>query len=363
MDDHSDAGEGANGHALPPRGVNDHSPSAGGAERSFTAALGVLWPKTITVTGTPDQRMAWIADRQRGNVSREQLLAIGISSSTVDRSLKRGPLHRRHPGVYVYGHRAPVPLAEETAAILALRDGAVLSHHTAAAMWGLMPAGERQVHALVLGHARAGRLDGVVVHRTAVLEPGDIRTCKGLPVTSPLRTVLDMAWVLSGRPLELMLDHAIVDHHLDTELLGRRCKGRPGGPRLVAILDRWNGPTITRSKAEELFLRLIRQAELPPPRINIRNDGKERDYRWPAQRILVEIDGYLFHGTHRAFDQDRRRDAQASALGFTTIRITYRQLIDEPMAVIARLSAALVHGETRSRGPSEGSSRAGSEGS
>jgi very-short-patch-repair endonuclease len=69
----------------------------------------------------------------------------------------------------------------------------------------------------------------------------------------------------------------------------------------------------------------------------------------------VEIDGYLFHGTHRAFDQDRRRDAQASALGYTTIRITYRQLIDEPMAVIARLSAALAHGETRSQGTTEAS--------
>ena len=69
-----------------------------------------------------------------------------------------------------------------------------------------------------------------------------------------------------------------------------------------------------------------------------------RDYRWPAQRILVEIDGYRFHGSHRAFERDRRRDAQASAAGFTTIRITYRQLIDEPMAVIARLAAALAHG-------------------
>jgi very-short-patch-repair endonuclease len=350
MDDHNDfaaVAAGVNGHAPPPPGVNDHSPPDGGGERAFTAELGVLWPGTTTVSGTPDQRMGWVADRQCGKISRGQLRAIGIPSSTVDRLLRKGRLRRRHPGVYTYGHRAPVALAEETAAILALRDGALLSHQTAAALWGLTPGADRQVHALIRGHARAGRLDGVTVHRTTVLEPSDIRTRRGLPVTSPLRTVLDCAPVLSDRALELMLDQAIITYRIDIDVLRRRCRGRRGGPRLIAILDSWNGPAITRSQAEELFLRLIRSAELPAPQINVRDGGKERDYRWPAQRVLVEIDGYRFHGTRRAFERDRRRDAQASATGFTTIRITYRQLIDEPMAVIARLAAALAHGDHR----------------
>ncbi len=111
--------------------------------------------------------------------------------------------------------------------------------------------------------------------------------------------------------------------------------------RVAAILDRWDGPTITRSQAEEVFLRLIRQSELPAPQINVRHNGRERDYRWPEQRLIVEIDGWRSHGTRRAFDEDRRRDARAAAAGEATMRITYRQLLDEALAVIARLAAAL----------------------
>jgi hypothetical protein len=114
------------------------------------------------------------------------------------------------------------------------------------------------------------------VHRTVSLTEAGTRLCQGLPVTSVAQTLSDCAPVLSDRALELAIDHAIVDHHLDPYLLRSLCPGRPGAPRLVAILDRWNGPTITRSKAEELFLGLIRRAELPPPQINIRDDGRER---------------------------------------------------------------------------------------
>jgi very-short-patch-repair endonuclease len=307
----------------------------------------------ITVSGTRDQRIAAVANLQRGWLTRQQLLAIGVGSNPVYRLVRSGYLAPKHRSVYVL-HRADVEYGHETAALLALRDGAVLSHQSAASLWGLAPA-DRLIHATIPGAGAGATLEGVRVHRAANLSGAEARLREGLPVTSLLRTLSDSAPVLSDRALELAIDHAIVDHHLDTELLRSLCPGRRGGPRLVAIIDRWNGPTITRSKAEELFLGLIRRAELPAPRINIRNEGRERDYRWPAQRILVEIDGYLFHGTQRAFDQDRRRDAQASAIGFTTIRITYRQLIEEPMAVIARLSAALVRGETRSQGISEGS--------
>jgi very-short-patch-repair endonuclease len=265
----------------------------------------------------------------------------------VYRLLRSGYLFPKHRCVYVL-HRADVDLGDETAALLALRDGSVLSHQSAASLWGLAPA-DRLIHATVPGAGAGATLTGVRVHRTANPTEAETGLRQGLPVTSLHETLFDCASVFSDRALELAIDHAIVDHHLDTAVLRGQCPGRPGGSRLVAILDRWSGPTITRSKAEELFLGLIRRADLPAPKINIRNDGRERDYRWPAQRILVEIDGYLFHGTHRAFDQDRRRDAQASAIGFTTIRITYRQLIDEPMAVIARLAAALVHGESRTQ--------------
>ena len=276
---------------------------------------------------------------------RRQLLAIGIGSNTIDRLVRSGYLVPKHRGVYAL-HRVVIEYGDETAALLALRDGAVLSHQSAASLWGLAPA-DWLIHATVPGAGAGATLAGVRVHRAANLTEAETRLRDGLPVTSLRQTLIDCAPVLSDRALELAIDHAIVDHHLDTVSLRGQCRGRRGGPRLVAILGRWSGPTITHSEAEELFLALIRRAELPAPQINIRNDGRERDYRWPAHRILVEIDGIRFHGTHRAFDEDRRRDARAGAAGFTTIRITYRQLVDEPMAVIARLAAALVHGENR----------------
>jgi very-short-patch-repair endonuclease len=327
--------------------VNAHSPPGGGGERAFTVELVGVWPKTTAlVSGTRDHRIGWIADRQRGLIARLQLLAIGISSSAIDRLIRSGHLRRVHPGVYLVGHRAPVPLAEETAALIALRDGAVLSHQSAAILWRILApgAGDGRLHALVLGNARAGRLDRVRVHRTTVLAPADLRTRQGLPLTSPIRTLQDCAAVLTDRALELAVDQAIVLHLIGEDGLAelrRRCAGRPGGPRLAAILDGWNGPTITRSEAEEVFLRLIRQAELPAPQINVRHNGRERDYRWPEHRLIVEIDGWRSHRTQRAFDEDRRRDARATAAGDVTMRVTYRQLLDEALAVIARLAAAL----------------------
>ncbi len=190
----------------------------------------------------------------------------------------------------------------------------------------------------------AGRLTDVCVHRTTTLEAADVRTRDGLPVTSPLRTVLDKAPLLSGRTLELLLDQAIVAHLLnDRELrhLRERCVSRPGCGELKRLIDTWNGPTITRSEAEEIFLALIRQAKLPAPQVNRRWRGRERDFHWPDARLMVEVDGWEFHRTRRVFEDEHRRDGTTWAVGVGTMRITARQLTDEPMAVIARLAAAL----------------------
>jgi predicted transcriptional regulator of viral defense system len=347
MDDGIEATAGVSERELHLGDSRDAEPTLSVQSGAFAVQILGLRRRT-TVSGTRDQRIAAVGNLQRGRISRQQLLAIGVASNTVHRLVRSGYLWRRHRGVYAL-HRIDVEYGDETAALLALRDGAVLSHQSAAALWGLALAEPRLIHATVAGPGAGADLKGVQVHRGAKLTESESRVRHRLPVTSVRQTVLDCAPVLSERALELAIDRAIVDHRLDTHLLRNRCRGRAGGPRLAAILDAWSGPTITRSQAEELFLKLVRQAELPAPLINIRHDGRERDYRWPAQRILVEIDGYRFHGTHRAFEQDRRRDAKAGAAGFTTIRITYRQLIEEPMAVIARLAAALVHGEHRAQ--------------
>lgn len=276
---------GVSRHELSRDGPDDAAPPLGGGSASFAVSvLGLR--RATTVSGTRDQRIAAVANLQRGQVSRRQLLAIGIGSNTIDRLARCGYLARVHRGVYAV-HRIQGELSDETAALLALRDGAVLSHHTAAIMWGLRPGGspDGQIHAMVPGPAPGAALAAVTVHRTSRRRVSDIRLRKALPVTSPLRTVLDEAPLLSGRPLELLLDQAIVAHLLsDQELrqLRQRCVGRPGCSELKRLIDTWNGPTITRSNAEEIFLALIRQAELPAPQVN---------RRWPGPRARLLLAG------------------------------------------------------------------------
>jgi hypothetical protein len=334
------------------RGVNVGSPPVSGGESTFTVAL-VTSGAIATVIGTREARIGWVADRQAGLIGRVQLLAIGVSASAVDRMLRRALLRRRHPGVYLFGHRAPAAHADEIAALLAVRrPGAVLSHVTAGVIWGVLnPSGfAPTVHLTVPGGGSNRRLHAVTVHRTARLQPGDVRRRYGLPITSPARTMLDNAPDLSDRQLELALDQTIV-HGLLTErertALRARCVGRPGCARLAALLDDVDRPTtLTRSEGEELFLALVRQAELPAPLVNRFGGGRERDFRWPAERVLVEVDGWRFHRGPLAFDEDRRRDARATAAGWRTLRFTYRQLVEGPMAVIALLAQALARGAT-----------------
>lgn len=308
----------------------------------------------LSVSGSRDQKIAAIAAAQRGRVSRTQLRAAGISSSAVARLAQRGSLLAIHRSVFGVGHTAPVPLGPETAALLAV-PGAILSHRTAAALWGLMPPTHGDVHVLLAGTSRRSPA-GIRIHRTRRLDARDVRRRDRLILTSPARTLLDNAADLTERQLELALDQGLVSHVVRrsevVELLGRS-SGRPGHALLAGLLKRQGGPTLTRSEAEERFLALIRAAELPEPEINVRISGYEVDFLWRAQKLVVEIDGFRFHSTRRAFEQDRRKDAVLSAAGLATMRVTWRQLVDEAYAVVARLAQALLGGvpDTRGRGP------------
>jgi very-short-patch-repair endonuclease len=101
------------------------------------------------------------------------------------------------------------------------------------------------------------------------------------------------------------------------------------------------GPQLTRSEAERRFLDLIERARLPRPRTNVRIGRYEVDLLWPEQRLIVEVDGYAFHSTRAAFERDRARDAELIAAGYHVIRVTWRQLVEEPEATVALLAAAL----------------------
>lgn len=299
----------------------------------------------MPITGPPRRRLIVIAEAQRGRVSRRQLHAAGVPPSTVTSWCASGLLRRVHTSVFAVGPDIQVPLQAETAALLAVRDGAALSHHTAARLWGMRGpnAGDGRVHVLVAG-ASLRRRDGFAIHRTGLLERRDIRILQALPVTSPARTLLDLSPVIGGRELERALDQALVQRRCDlravAELLAR-CGRHRGRGRLQALLDAHATTTFTRSEAEERFLALVREAGLEQPLCNVWRHGFEIDFLWPDRSLAVEIDGFAYHGTRAAFERDRRRDARLRAAGITVIRVTWRRLIQEPIAVMVEIAQAL----------------------
>lgn len=321
----------------------------------------ILGACTVVVAGSRDERIATIAARQRGRISRRQLSDAGIERGAIRARVGAGRLIEQHPGVFAVGHGATVQFGDETAALLACGDGAVLSHLSAALVWDLTPAPPLGTAAPALGTAapplgtgapplgteihvtvprgRGPSLPGVRVHRARV----DAKLRHGLPVTSPARTPLDIATLLPERSLELAYDRALVARLTtpgEVRRAAARARGHHGCTPLERLLDA-TPTTVTRSEAEERVLALIRGAQLPPPAVNCRVHDFEVDFYWPRQRLVLEVDGFRFHSTRRAFEHDRRKGAALAAAGILVIRVTWRQIESEPLAVVARLAQAL----------------------
>lgn len=291
-----------------------------------------------------DATIRELAARQHGVVAREQLVRAGVPDHKIEYRLKTGRLQRLYRAVYRVG---PVAGARERemAAVLACGETAVLSHDSAAATWELAPAqGDgAAVHVSVQGGCRApGR--GVRVHRVGPLATDEITRLDGIPITTPARTLLDLAAHANEGALERALARAdragAVDRESIERLLARRPR-RPGARRLAALLA-GTRPALTRSEAEARFLALIRKARLREPEANVVVRGYEVDLLWRAERLVVEIDGYAFHSSRAAFEADRRRDSALAASGFRVVRVTWAQLSNEPEALLARIAQALV---------------------
>ncbi len=187
---------------------------------------------------------------------------------------------------------------------------------------------------------------GLTVHRRRPLSQADVRVCRNLPVTSPARTIVDLAGVLDGHELEaalaLAIRRALVTPQEVTDALARAPKSK-GAATVKELLAQGPGPTLTRSKYERKLIQLLKRADLPMPVINSKAEGHEVDLLWPEQRLIVEFDGFAYHSDRSAFEQDRLRDQRLVAAGYRVIRITARQLNHTPEAVVARIAAALVH--------------------
>jgi very-short-patch-repair endonuclease len=225
------------------------------------------------------------------------------------------------------------------AAVLACGEGAVLSHRSAAELWALRP---RARFVEVTAPANRGRKRAILVHRGVL--PPDHRTQRdGVPVTTPARTLIDLADVLTRRGLERAIDEA---EYLRLDCTGLRpIPGRRGAGALARVLDEHRpGSTRTRSELEELFLLTCKKEGLRRPEVNVCVEAFEVDFFWREERLIVEADGGAAHHTRRAFEADRYRDVELMAAGYRVMRITHARLTREPGTVADQLRRAGVPG-------------------
>lgn len=284
-----------------------------------------------------------MAARQHGVVARRQLLEAGVSAQQIKVRLRGGRLHEVHRGVYLVGHVVPPPYAREQAALLACGPAAVLSHRSAAALWGLLSYPPTAPVRLTLPPGRSADRPGLAIHRLC-LEGRDTRRRHGLPLTSPPRTILDLAAELARAALERLVAEAAYRRLAGEGELRDQLARNPrkhGAPALRAVLDLPGGPRRTRSPAERAMLRLLRRAGFNGYETNARIGGYEVDILWRDLQLAVEVDGYEAHSGRVAFERDRLKIATLKARGVDVMPVTGRQIRDDPDGVAARLRRAV----------------------
>lgn len=281
--------------------------------------------------GPPDLAVQRLASHQHGVVAQSQAIALGLTPQAIYRRRLRGNLIALYRGVYAVGHVALTARSRDLAAVLACGPEAVLSHRSAAALWGLRRTSSPRIE-VTAARGRKPR-DGVVVHRSRVLEEEDRALVDGVPITSVARTLVDLADVVDRSSLAKAVNEAELLGLFDLGALERtieRVSCRRGRGRLAGVLEAYRPqPEFTRSAGERRLLRLCREHGMPRPQANVWVAGHETDLYWPDARLAVEFDGRAVHGTTRAFHDDRRRDRALAACGILVTRVTERDLDDE----------------------------------
>ena len=293
-------------------------------------------------THRADEAIAALAARQHGVVARRQLTARGLGADAIDHRVERHRLHPVHRGVYAVGYRTLTREGAWLAAVLAGGERAVLSHRTAAALWGIRESSVRDVE--VTAPSRRRKRAGIVVHQATV--PADeITAHRGIPVTTVARTLLDLAAVVDEHQLARAAERAEALRLASPTSLAAlldRYPRRHGVPAIRTLVEAGRvTATTTRSEIERQFLTLLDAHELPRPLVNERHDAIEPDFRWTHERLVVELDGFETHGTRAAFERDRARDRALTAAGWRVARVTKRQLEHVPAELAAELRTLL----------------------
>ncbi len=271
-------------------------------------------------------------------MTRAQLLDLGLGRRSIAHRLQTGRLIRVHYGVYAVGHEPAAAIDRAYAALLACGPAALLSHGSAAALWGILDRWREPFEVTV---STGRRPPGIRSHR-ATVDRRDIRRHLGIRVTSPARTIFDIAPRLTDKALTRAVNELRIARRMKLEHLGELVARLPrhrGASRVRPMIEIPRGPT--RSELEDAFAAFATRFDLPPFEFNARVAGYEVDVLFPEQRVIVELDGYEFHGTRQAFERDRERDATTLAAGFRTVRITWERLTEAPEREAERLNAIM----------------------
>jgi very-short-patch-repair endonuclease len=287
-----------------------------------------------------------LAEQQHGVVARHQLLAAGIRRERIASWRRSGRLVVQRRGVYSLGHGLLTQEARWLAAVLACGEGAVLSHRSAAALWGLRPPGGGAIDVTVGGDGGRRPGEDIRAFRSAIAGARFATTERGIPVTTVAWTLVDLAAVVRPHQLRRAVEEADRLELFDLVAVDRAlgaAKGRRGSRALIALLADMaeRGVTRTRSDVEAAFLQLCIDQGIPRPEVNRVRDGVEHDFRWPDRRLVVEVDGWAYHRGQSAFAADRQRDRRALTAGWRVARFTASEVLRTPVAVADEVARML----------------------
>jgi very-short-patch-repair endonuclease len=297
-----------------------------------TYEIGPFGPDSCT--SSPDERIAALAAAQHGVISWEQLRDAGLSPRVIRSRVGHARLHVIHYKVYAVGHDRLTQDGRFMAAALAGGRDAAVSHRAAAALWGIRATSSLVVD--VTTRTRRPKQLGVRFH-SYEHDYDEMTEVRGIPVTGPSRTLLDLGQVMDDDELERALREAerlrLTDTVSIVDLLERypRRRGSVAIRRLTAVREIYKG--VTRSELEERFRQFLRTHDLPAPEWNVRVElddaALEVDCLWRDERVVIELDGYGYHAGLDAFERDRLRDRLLQLAGYTALRITWRALRDD----------------------------------
>ncbi len=284
-----------------------------------------------------------MAASQHGVVSRQQLLKVGISSSTITDRIRGSALFPVFPGVYAVGRQEIHLKGHWQASVLAAGKGSMLSGRSASTAWGFLD----HQHSVNVNSRTDGRgLPALLpiadtriwpylfIHRPRMILPTDSTHFEGIPIVTVSRAQLELPALVTARQFRSAFAEAdrlgLLDDKELLEFTGRT-RGRKGGRMFRrAVIRRIPDIKRARSILEGIFLELRRDGEIRRPEVNVKVLGKEMDFVWRDQATIVEVDGWEFHRGIEAFEEDALENNRLRASGWTVLRFTWRMVTEQP---------------------------------